>query len=234
MIKYNDIELICKIYKSCKVFDCNKYKVIIEDNYLNKDQIEVLLKDIEYCFKIIKLELKKSYNDYLYKKKIPTLFFHGEKVVSHLVDGYDTSSKRVPYVILSYYGIGNCPLLHELTHFIMGNASSLMIREGLAGYMEIKYGKNNCYPNFGKEVNSLLLEYNESYNDMYNILVKENLQNRKLFYLLSYSFCTWLIESFGLEKFLKIYYLDIVSCSESVYNTSFKELFDNWITTTLN
>lgn len=147
--------------------------------------------------------------------------------------------------------IDKAPIAHELTHLIAPISSSLSFKEGLACYIQDHIGKNPSVFNHGEPIFQLSKTYLEGDRDelleevVDNIgqegipeqldLEAHNLDVRRPYYILSYSFTNYLIDEYGIDKFMIIYqsknlYDDYVE----VYSRDLDVLKEEWIEFILN
>ena len=140
----------------------------------------------------------------------------------------------LPYGRLRYRVPGDDPmtLVHEMTHVIAtGKLSNRFLTEGLAVHVQTLLG-GKAYPNFGKDLHLLTKELEEKNGSSVPILDSEKVRNardsgqgRALAYVQEGSFARWLIETHGLEKFLRA--LD-GEPAQDVYEAGFEELEADW------
>ena len=121
------------------------------------------------------------------------------------------------------YGIreNQYPLVHELTHTLLGYGDNFgtnrgyLTQEGFAVYMEDKYGKQKQYSH---QIMKHLIDINKTISinklvdlnqdDSYfrpGLINPEDYTIQWISYIHAASFVTYLIESYGLEKFEQIY-----------------------------
>ena len=109
------------------------------------------------------------------------------------------------------------PIIHELTHVLAGYTASNghWTQEGFASYMQDQYGEDDAFPT-QKVAHALvkMLRQEGSLLPMLEVMRDRNRTNyfglgnpweRWLAYAQSTSFCRYLIESYGKEKFIKLY-----------------------------
>lgn len=152
--------------------------------------------------------------------RIEYLISTSDEVPSHVYRGYDHAPADPSVVFLSGLDSGESPHIHETVHIVAGEFGSLLLREGLATYVQFKIqpGKMRPLVKLGEvtDLQSLdavmpaLLGRNRE-------LVMKWLANpakkveftsrpeRGLFYAVSASFTAFLIERVGLETVMKAY-----------------------------
>jgi hypothetical protein len=106
--------------------------------------------------------------------------------------------------------------------------------------MQDKYGKNASVFNYGAPIYSLSKQFNKNkYKKILNSIGKEGIpkdinlrksQERIPFYILSYSFSKYLIDKYGIKKFMYVYEADDLSIAyKNKYNNDLEELKNNWL-----
>ncbi|WP_342534562.1 hypothetical protein MHB40_10765 [Lysinibacillus sp. FSL K6-0057] len=139
------------------------------------------------------------------------------------------------------------PLVHEMTHSLLGYGDNFqsdhgyVTQEGFASYMEDQYGKNKLY--FEKYMKhyldsdklipiSKLIDPNQ--DDVYFRPELPNQKENQILMEMSYthaaSFVTYLIDTYGLEKFEQIYNeKELAKKIEEVYGENSSELEKDWL-----
>jgi len=213
------------------------------------EYVEDFLKEVDYYVKTISkyidkedwIEPYKEMHGDDFKFIINFKFGYGG---SHVFGSYDSFEHLIPEVTLNleHFEMDSAPIAHEITHLIAPLYSTLSLREGLASLVQDEIGKNPAVFNFGEPIIPLTKEY-LTYNnfDMNEILdekkiIKYNnaeikgMESRRTFYILSYSFSKYLVDEYGIEKFMEIYDAeDSYSKWMEVYGKSLEELQNNWI-----
>ena len=132
---------------------------------------------------------------------------------------------------------GYTPLTHEITHIITGG-NLISLKEGLANYMQEKYGRNITLMNFGAPIHPLAKEFIKMSNqDLIDKLSQnvsysyfDNWFERRNFYILSHSFVKYLINEYGIKKFMRVYNSNYPNeMSEKVYNKDLDDLENEWL-----
>ena len=105
--------------------------------------------------------------------------------------------------------------IHELTHIIAWDCSSLWIKEGLAVYLNDKLNGDPTYPNNGCDIDKLSLEFYNSGTleslTAFDLVGKNGVPNyidynsEPIFYIYSASFVKYLEYSIGKDNLIKIY-----------------------------
>ena len=217
------------------------------------ENVEDFLLDIDYYVDAIsqyvgKPDWKETYREKRgddFKFKIGISFIDGG---SHVLGGYNHYKHlRLGFKLSrSFFECNRAPIAHEITHLIVPYYSSLSLREGLASYIQDTIGKNPSLFNQGKPIIPLskefLLEENieNSMDVIMNIgtegipkginITASDIETRKKFYFLSYSFSKYLIDEYGIEKFMEIYEAkDLNTKYEELYEKSLEELKNDWI-----
>lgn len=165
---------------------------------------------------------------------------------SHVKGGYN-HFVYLPLEIKFNEGLlenNQAPIAHEITHLIAPYYSSLTLREGLASLIQDEIGKNSSVFNFGKSAHVLSKKYLENDNIYREIIAsigtegipenlnlsKTNIETRKAYYLLSYSFSKYLIDQFGIKKFMEAYESEnLLDSYLDLYDKNLQELRNDWI-----
>jgi len=133
------------------------------------------------------------------------------------------------------------PIIHELTHVLAGyNASNgHWTQEGFASYMQDQYGEDDAFPT-QKMSHALVkvLGEEKSLLPMLEVMKDRNRTTyfglstpweRWLAYTQSTSFCRYLIERYGHEKFLKIYNTPFGAVDfDALYGKKAEVLINEW------
>lgn len=138
---------------------------------------------------------------------------------------------------------GRAPVLHELTHVLAGytRSNGHWSQEGLASYMQDRHGGNIAYPTFGV-AHALVRLLIESGGMLPMETVMKD-RDRGLYfglstpwarwraYAQSTSFCTYLIDKYGMKRFLKLYDKPIEAIDfRRVYGRTGQRLLAEWRT----
>lgn len=138
------------------------------------------------------------------------------------------------------------PIAHEVTHLIAPYYSSLSLREGLACIIQDEIGNNPSVFNFGQPVYELSKQYLVKedaidYDDVIKSigesgipehlnLKKMDIEKRKAYYILSHSFSKYLVDQYGLEKFMLAYEAEELETKYiELYEKSLDKLRHDWI-----
>ncbi|GLC88927.1 hypothetical protein [Lysinibacillus piscis] len=198
---------------------------------------------------LIKDELVAAYD--AIRNSIQTDYVPAERINVYLNEGYGMSWGLRSEVQL--YGItkGQYPLVHELTHSLLGygygnnfekrDGYGYFTPEGFASYMEDKFGKGDSYSH------QLVKFFIDSHKLMPisklidpiedNLYFRPDLKSptgstlQSMSYNHAASFTTYLIDTYGLEKFEKIYnQKNVANKIEEVYGKNMGEIEQDWIT----
>ncbi|MGY3188877.1 peptidase MA family metallohydrolase [Lysinibacillus sp. TE18511] len=194
----------------------------------------------------IKDEILTAYDDI--QDSIHTDYVPSERINVYLNEGNEISWGLRSKILL--YGIreDRYPLVHELTHSLLGYGNNFekssgygyFTPEGFATYMEEKYGKINSYSHqFMKsfiDTNKLIPIRNLIDPNQDDSYFRPDLTSQTgdtlmwMSYIHSASFIKYLIDTYGLEKFEKIYNeKNIGEKIEEVYGKSISEIENDWI-----
>lgn len=126
-------------------------------------------------------------------------------------------------------------LPREITQIITRESVSPSLSEGLGFYIQDEIGMNVNKLNYGIDIFTCSKDYiSDDYDSTIsrigttygNVMVS----NRDAFYILSSSFCRYLIENYGIEKFMEVYTSEIIETAyNDVYNLSLEELKSSWL-----
>ncbi len=219
----------------------------------NFNDVESILLDIDYYVRSItryidRTEWKDNYTER-----------HGEEFEFKIKIGLTQGASQVkggykqfvylPLEIKFNEGLiesNKAPIAHEVTHLIAPYYSSLSLREGLACVIQDEIGKNPSVFNFGQPVDELSRQYlvkenTVDYNDVIDSigesdipehlnLSKMDIETRKAYYILSHSFSKYLIDKYGLEKFMLAYEAEELNEKYiELYDKNLDELRQDWI-----
>lgn len=234
---------------------CTQDKVVLKEQE-NEDEHSVVTPDGKVTFEIInnikvsqekvediKGELLNAYGEI--QNSIQTGYVPSDKINVYLNEG-DLDSLGLASRI-ELYGVkeDEYPLVHELTHSLLGygkdfdTSSGYFTQEGFASYMEEKHGKNKTYPHklvkYFMDANKLipiskLIDSNLDESYFRPVLITEkDVTLRWMSYTHASSFVTYLIDTYGLEKFEQIYNeKDLSKKVADVYGKNISELENEW------
>lgn len=134
------------------------------------------------------------------------------------------------------------PTVHELTHVLAGYTSSRghWTQEGFASYMQDQYGDESAFPTY-KMAHELVKVLREegSLLPMREVMADRNRQQyfnvrapwqRWVAYTQSTSFCTYLIQTHGRERFLRLYDTALETIDfKGLYDKTAETLVDEWL-----
>lgn len=144
--------------------------------------------------------------------------------MSRVVSSNYGKEKQMAVVALKdgYLAYHLAPVIHEITHVIYQPAYSRTLREGLASYVQDELGEFGVVHNYGlnpHEICQNVIIPIESNQNLFGVIGSMDfgkttaMEQRSAFYVASYSFMAYLIESYGIDTSLKIY----SSMDEEVY-----------------
>lgn len=159
--------------------------------------------------------------------RIEYVISQSEEIPSHVFAGYghEPSAGHGPVVFLSGLDSGESPHIHETVHIVAGRFGSLLLREGLATYVQfaIQPGRMRPLVKLGDvtDIATLDVALQRVLADERNLeLAKRWLANpaksvgfrsrpeRALFYAVSASFTAFLVERVGMDAVMKAYASD--------------------------
>ncbi|MBG9452962.1 hypothetical protein ABE61_02410 [Lysinibacillus sphaericus] len=192
----------------------------------------------------IKEELLKAYDDI--QNSIHTAYVPSERINVFLNEGNGVDWGLKSELQLYNIKENQYPLVHELTHSLLGYGNNFdksrgyFTQEGFATFMEDKYGKNKSYSHmlmkYFIDSNKIipiskLIDLNQ--DDAYFRPSNTNQRDytlRWMSYIHSASFITYLINTYGLEKFEQLYNEeDLAKKIEEIYEKNIREIENNWI-----
>ncbi|HXV77548.1 MAG TPA: nuclear transport factor 2 family protein [Candidatus Polarisedimenticolaceae bacterium] len=140
-------------------------------------------------------------------------------------------------------------MVHELTHNLVGlswlcrneherngvelPAGNRLLDEGLGVYVEEKLTGEGprVFPNFGEETHAAYWRAREAAGEPVWPALEAELHrehgDRRLGYLAQASFCKFLVDTYGLDRFLRLFAVD-PAAAESIYDKPFAALDDEW------
>ena len=165
-----------------------------------------------------------------------------------LTDGVSRVRKRNEYHFDVYlrkpfFEHGLAPTAHEIAHVIVPwENRSQSLSEGLASYLQDKFGKNPTVFNWGINphtlINFFMNNIPESFEQIFPVIGTKDARQRiyadgelrQWFYNMSNSFVTYLIETFGIASFMNLYEADNVIDAYYIYfGKSFEDIKSEWL-----
>jgi hypothetical protein len=125
-------------------------------------------------------------------------------------------------------------IVHEVTHIIASHSNNRFFSEGLAIYFQERFGEDHAFPNFsGVSLDELartnkkrLFPFNELSNSN-DIFRGVGTEERRIAYIETGSFFSFLIETYGEQKVRALH--NLVSLDyEKVYGKNLRELEKEW------
>lgn len=180
--------------------------------------------------------------------QIEFLITDSDAIPSHVFAGYDHSAAAGdrPYIFLSGLDSGEAPHIHETTHLVAGKFGSLLLREGIATYVQFVVQPGTMRPLVKMEATDL-----ESLDAAVTKIVTkprgrelatqwlatpakkvafDSRQDRGLFYAIGASFTAFLIDRIGMENFMDAYALDDPAAAIAKHaGVSWQQLADEWL-----
>jgi hypothetical protein len=137
---------------------------------------------------------------------------------------------------------GRAPIVHELTHVLAGyrSANGHWTQEGFASYMQDRYGEDIAFPT-QRVAHALVKALREDGSLLPMLEVMKDRSRGRYFglgtpwvrwvaYTQSTSFCTYLIERYGAERFFKLYDLPVEAIDfTGLYGKMAEALVDEWL-----
>jgi hypothetical protein len=137
---------------------------------------------------------------------------------------------------------GRAPIVHELTHVLAGyrSANGHWTQEGFASYMQDRYGEDIAFPT-QRMAHALVKVLREDGSLLPMLEVMKDRSRGRYFglgtpwerwvaYTQSTSFCTYLIERYGAERFFKLYDVPVEAIDfTGLYGKMAEALVDEWL-----
>ena len=138
-------------------------------------------------------------------------------------------------------GNGGMAVIHELTHVYAvsyfrkkkkNGHEDRFFDDGLAVFLQHRFGESPEYPNFGQDLYRAVAETSISYGGLIALVESETIRHaaktglgRRLAYLQEGAFTQFLIENYGLDKYLKIYSGENI---QTITGKTFSQLEKEW------
>lgn len=126
-------------------------------------------------------------------------------------------------------------IVGELVNIITGKSVSSSLTEGLSLYFQDELGNNVTRYNYGIDIHTIAKQYiTNDYNNIFKRIGTTHgnvvAEKRTAYYVLSNSFCRYLIEQYGMYNFMKVYMADNTEeAYVNVYNKDIDELKKEWL-----
>lgn len=139
----------------------------------------------------------------------------------------------------TFFQLGLAPVGHELSHMVLGRSASLSLEEGACSYMQSLVSDTPDIHSAGVPVHvyaKTLLANSPTAHDISQTIGKMSTRTpynvgktRSPFYALSHSFVKYLVETYGIEKFMTLYNQGhTASYYAEVYGKPFETLRMEW------
>lgn len=160
--------------------------------------------------------------------------------MSRVVSSSYGKEKQMAVIALKdgYLAYHLAPVIHELTHVVYQPVYSRTLREGLASYVQDELGEYGVVHNYGlnpHEICQNVIMPIASNQNLFRVVGSVNsgkttaMEQRSAFYIASYSFMAYLIETYGIETSLEI----CSSMDEDVYaeqtGKTLAEIREDWM-----
>jgi hypothetical protein len=176
------------------------YKFIYPKNYISHREISRFADEADRRCSELKAFLKMDR-----KERIPVYVKEGKGISN--TQNYSNRAIEL-YFLKPINGI-HAPLIHETTHILI-DSRIMLLKEGIAVAMEKRFGNIFTHPTYGFELDCWMKAIISSgkYTPL-SILEKEkwglgSSLNEIINYCESGSFCEYIIDSFGIDPFLRI------------------------------
>ena len=231
-----------KTYQS-EYFEISQSTFDLYNEYSIYKSPEIFLKNLDDQIKKIIMYLKANdwRDQYPDGRKQITLLFTSDWPC-HIEGGYFAASVRKLRIYLNHtVKFGIAPIPHEMTHLILLDYSSHTIREGLATYTQemicnVPSIHTLVYPPHlaSKQLANKITHSNK----IIDIIGTNGIPSsditmgslRRDYYILTYSFTKYLIDTYGIEKLLTVYNpKDLYRSYIEVYGKNLENLKQDWI-----
>lgn len=183
------------------------------------------------------------------KQEAPIEYFisDSDDLPSHVYRGYEHTDADPAIVFLSGLDSGEAPHIHETVHIVGGKFGSLLLREGLATYVQfsVQPGKMRPLVKLGEVTDLKSLDaaaarivakpdWREQTTAWLATPAKKvafaSRPERGLFYAVSASFVAFVIDRIGLESFMTVYAADDPAASlEKITGKPWKTWTEEWL-----
>jgi len=145
----------------------------------------------------------------------------------------------------SAFETGTVAVAHEITHVVFRNYNSSSLSEGFACYCQEKFGKSPDYPGMGVGAhvyaNLIYTMNSDGFEQLLpdiglGVIREDNYGTlQSAFYAYSYSFVTYLIDAYGIEKFVQLYQsTNLQDDYLNIYGKSIDDIKTAWRDTVVN
>lgn len=201
------------------------------DNDTNRFETpEEFLVEVDRLFEEISLYLGRSMEDFEVNK---IHFTFKEKPLGSWI------RNRTIWLVITYFQKDYTPLATAVTHMAAGETINTTLYVGLMQYLQERFGGNPAFFCLGGPVHKFAKEFVSEYPEIIDYVGKFNqdepevtekiqINAMAVFY---HSFVKYLIEEYGIEKFMKLYdYREDLSIAyDSVYGKTFQIMKAEWI-----
>ena len=231
-----------KIYQS-EYFEISQSTFDLYNEKCIYNSPETFLESLDEQIKKIIVYLKANnwLDQYPDKKKQITLLFTSDWPC-HIEGGYYAPTVRKLRIYLNHtVQLGIAPIPHEMTHLILLDYTSHTIREGLATYAQEVICNVPSIHTLGYPphlASKQLANKIKHSNKIIDIIGTNGIPSsditvgslRRDYYILTYSFTKYLIDTYGIEKLLTLYNpKDLYRSYIEVYGKNLKNLKQDWI-----
>ncbi|MFJ5788867.1 hypothetical protein ACIP9G_02170 [Lysinibacillus sp. NPDC093197] len=207
---------------------------VINNIQIPQEKVETIKEEILAAYEVI-------------KNSIHTTYVPSDRIQIFLNEGNQNSWGFAKEILLYDIKDDRYPLVHEMTHSILGygnnfdTSSGYFTQEGFADYMEQKYGNTTIHSHqimkHFIDSNKLipiskLIDTNYAHSYFRPKFTNEYEKNAlmKMSYIHSSSFISYLIDTYGIEKFEQIYNdKDLAKKIDEVYGKHIDVLEKEWI-----
>ena len=171
---------------------------------------------------------------FLHGDEWPAIFearYRGRLVNFNMVNRISHVHGGNVYLHRTFFEHNLAPIAHEITHIVLPHWLNGFLGEGIATYCQERFGNNPTVFTFGVDVHGFVALYGD---EIYRVLdvawASREIRTltspyRVMLYTLSHSFTQYIIDSYGIDFFLELYFRPL----STEYNEILRELKSEWI-----
>lgn len=197
----------------------------IIDNYVNSISEFIMMPDW------IERHKEQYREDYYFEPVIEFSFINNIKVASYS----DYNMKLSVALNKELFETNYSTLVREITKVIARKSVADSLTEGLAFYVQDELGLNVNKLNYGMDIFTVSKKYvSQNYGSIISRIGLSDgnitLDNQEVFFILSNSFSRYLIQNYGMDKFIEVYKSKSVETAYmEIYGLPVDELKTSWI-----
>ena len=136
------------------------------------------------------------------------------------------------YLRQAFFEYDLAPIAHEIAHVVIPwRNRSRSLSEGLASYLQDRFGKNPTIFNWGIDPHTIANLYMNNASEAFGThSVYADGALRPLFYNMSNSFVTYLIDTFGIANFMSVFESDnLIDAYYIYFGKPFEDIREDWL-----